>query len=391
MTKVKIVRLAMLLILSIVMLLSMNAMALADVTTAREAADGVVLITEETEDVYGFGSGFAIGESGKPVRYIVTNFHVVRDAYYDGGTITVYFSAAANSYMQSEIYWKDEKKDIAILRLPEATDLRSALVICPNKEIDLNGNFTALGYPSSSTAGNDFIKYDKSDIAITQGIISKEARIDETDVYMIDIDISEGNSGGPLVNSKGEVVGINTFSIKSDTGSANYAVMIDELVRSINRDIIPITITGTGNNMVLIIGLSICALVVIIVVVLLILIRRKSNTSKQTGTTKATVKNKFTLVGTNGYFAGRNFPLNSDLKIGRDPKRCTIIYPAEQAGISSLHCEITLAGNNVMLQDCGSSYGTFLNGEKLAARSPKTVKKGDVFYLADESNTFRVE
>ena len=57
--------------------------------SARDAADGVVLVSTD----YGRGSGFAIGKTGKPVQYIVTNYHVIRDVYEEGGTTCLLYTS----------------------------------------------------------------------------------------------------------------------------------------------------------------------------------------------------------------------------------------------------------------------------------------------------------
>ena len=216
--------------------------------TPSEARDSVVLIaaafseyvdTDGTvySNILSKGSGFAIGKPGEPISNIVTNAHVVTDAYGNkADTVNVYFSAAANKYMSAQIYVLDTKRDLCVLRLPEATTERRAMVLCRSNDIDIDDEFAALGYPTVAEKANDFIAYDQNDIVITKGGIAKQTmNSDGVNVYMIDISISSGNSGGPLVNSKGEVVGINTYSTSDKASifssqvdaSANYAVTID--------------------------------------------------------------------------------------------------------------------------------------------------------------------
>ena len=92
-----------------------------------------------------------------------------------------------------------------------------------------------------------------------------------------------------------------------------------------------------------------------------------------------------------GPMAGATFPVNGTLRIGRDPKQCQIIFPADAGGISSLHCEIQQQASGVLLVDCGSTYGTFLlNGRKLNANESVALNPGDGFYLAGNQNSFKV-
>lgn len=201
------------------------------------------------------GSGFAIGEEGKPISYIVTNAHVVVDRYAEylstnsttaktevnsrrADEVRVYFSYGSNDFMRAQIYYVNEKKDICILKLPEPTEKRKPLVLCRSEDIDMDDEFAALGFPFDSDLfmDNTGLAYNIDDITMTRGAISRKSTDrDGVQVYLVDVDIRSGNSGGPLVNSKGEVVGINTYSVYD----SKYAIVIDELLAAVNRDVVP--------------------------------------------------------------------------------------------------------------------------------------------------------
>ena len=363
------------------------------VTTARDAVDGVVLVTSESEEESSYGTGFAIGKQGEPVRYIVTNYHVVENASKEAGDIYVYFSAAANNYMIAELYWYSAGKDIAVLRLPEETTMRTPLVLCPMKDVNMDDTFTALGYPSIAMAGNDYVKFDKDDIVITRGAISKNTRINSQDVYLIDIAISDGSSGGPLVNSKGEVVGINTFGYHDSDDTANYALAIDELIYSINRNVIPVTLASDvqaqASNAIILIVCAVAAVVIITVAAIVIV--RISKKGKKNAVPKTSGQAEFVLIGMGGAMDKREIPVPATgLTIGRDGSRSSLTYSMSEPGISGLHCTVTPAGNVLLVKDEGSSYGTFYNGQKLASGSVQPVSSGECFYLAEQKNTFLV-
>lgn len=118
----------------------------------------------------------------------------------------------------------------------------------------MDDDFAALGFPSDSTLFMDGTAwaYDKDDITTTRGAISRQSTDDSgRNVYQIDVNIAAGNSGGPLVNSNGEVVGITTYSVVNTASghNTNYAVVIDELLSMINRDVVPYTLSSevSGN------------------------------------------------------------------------------------------------------------------------------------------------
>lgn len=390
----------------------------ASAATARDAADSVVMVVENFTGADGkaytaWGSGFAIGKTGQPVQYIVTNDHVIEDAFQSKGEVQVYFSAAAHKSMEAEVYWRDEAKDLAVLRLPESTTERQAMVLCPMNQVDLNDSFSALGYPVSASVKNDFPKFDIGDIAVQRGGISKETRMNQTDVYLLDLQISEGNSGGPLVNSKGQVVGINSYYIQSKanqdaaTVKSNYAIAIDELIRNVDQRVIPMTIADNGPNYtVYYIAGGAAVIVIAAVIILLVVLRgRKKRTPAAASAAQpamasvypaepaATVRTSFVQVrGMSGYFQGKAFPVSGQLKFGRDNNSCNVVFPIDQPGISGTHCMLAPEADGVYLTDLGSSYGTFLaNGTKLTPHTPVRLHPGDAFYLAGEENLFAVE
>jgi len=94
---------------------------------------------------------------------------------------------------------------------------------------------------------------------------------------------------------------------------------------------------------------------------------------------------------TSGPMMGSTYPVNGPIRVGRDPHQCQIIFPAETAGISALHCEIQPQPSGVLLIDRGSTYGTFLlSGRKLNANESVILNPGDGFYLASNQNSFNI-
>lgn len=376
------------------------------------------------ETVYMRGSGFAIGKEGGPAEYIVTNAHVVLDQTASGlssidtsGAVTynskratevsVYFSYGANEFMRAQIYMVDEAKDIAVLKLPQPTDKRTPLVICKSSDVNMNDSFAALGFPASSDAymDNTSLAFDMNDITITRGGISRQST-DQTgrSVYQIDISISGGNSGGPLVNSKGEVVGINTFSVTNTSGvSENYAICIDELLALINRDVVNYTLStesaGASNILVIIIIAAIAAIVVAVVVIAVIMTKNKKKSpvmaaAAAAGAYQAAIPSfaGATIIGMKGIMANRTFPINGNIIIGRNAQKCNIAYPVDTKGISAVHCQIRESGGRFEIIDRGSSNGTFLgSGQRLTPNVPTVLPDGTFFYLGSADQLFQIK
>lgn len=92
-----------------------------------------------------------------------------------------------------------------------------------------------------------------------------------------------------------------------------------------------------------------------------------------------------------GNLQGMTFPISSRVVFGRDPKRCSIIYPKDAKGISSVHCAAEpTADGLIILTDLGSTYGTMAGGQQLTAGKGVTLRPGDAFTLGGSENVFVV-
>jgi len=157
-----------------------------------------------TETQRALGSGFVIDKAG----YIVTNYHVIR------GAQSVQVSFSNNGSMKAEIVGSDPSTDVALLKVKASS---RAL-----KPLDL-GNSDAVGVGDQVVAiGNPF----GLERSISAGIVSALQRslpspagmtIDH--VIQTDAALNHGNSGGPLLNAQGEVIGVNSAIETGDSGS----------------------------------------------------------------------------------------------------------------------------------------------------------------------------
>lgn len=92
-----------------------------------------------------------------------------------------------------------------------------------------------------------------------------------------------------------------------------------------------------------------------------------------------------------GNLQGMTFPISSRVVFGRDPKRCSIIYPKDAKGISGVHCAAEpTADGQIILTDLGSTYGTMAGGQQLTAGKGVTLRPGDTFTLGGSENRFTV-
>jgi serine protease Do len=158
----------------------------------------------------GSGSGFLIDREG----FILTNFHVI-----DGAERITVTLADGRSY-RGEVVGTDPAIDVALLRVPDAKDLPEA-PLGNSDELRVGEWVCAIGNP---------LGYVHS---VTVGVVSFigrklfDASLD--DYIQTDAAINFGNSGGPLINSSGEVIGINS-AISSRASNIGFAVPINQAV-----------------------------------------------------------------------------------------------------------------------------------------------------------------
>lgn len=365
--------------------------------SALNSRDGVAFVVAAAEEGEATGSGFFVGSPGAKAQYLVTNNHVIKDAK----AVYVYFSAATNDYVMAKVEFADEDKDLAVLTLPEPTSKRHPLVLRLSDGVQPGEQVFALGFPAISATQSSYSSFDVEDITVTSGVISKKTSLAwaDIDAYQVDVPIHAGNSGGPLVDKNGFVLGINTFGTK-DTETVNFATLSDELVKLLKQHDIPYATVGYNawllwlGIVILIGGLGAGAYF------LRFAPEADSVPQKSAGARdlhkKPAVKKRSSPVlrGLSGKFAGQRLELGgAGITIGRDPSRCQLIYESDAAGISSSHCTVYYepSTGQFVLTDNGSSYGTFLNGgKKLEANKPVKLAPGDVFYLADGRERFAV-
>ena len=396
-----------------------------------EARQGVVLVYAtasiynedgSVEQTGATGTGWAVGKPGQPVQYIVTNGHVVEAAYaypktYSNvsGMVQVYYSAAENDFVQAEVvyYSAQEEKDIAILKLPTPTTKRSALTLRESDSVKMSETAYALGYPGDSSQRQSLPAYDLDDVTITKGIISNRVttKFSAYEAFQMDVSISPGNSGGPLVDENGQVIGINASGAADpETGlmlGMNYAILIDELTKILDQERIEYTMTNALSwvpNWFAFVFLPLGILALAGGAVLLVLSVQKGGAALASAGAGAERRSAArgrgpmgrhpALRGVTGKYAGQRFDLmKGKVIIGRDPTACNIVFDKNTPGISGRHCQVVYDPNEdcFLITDLGSSYGTFLgNGKKLTASVAEKLSAGDTFYLCDNSNRFVV-
>jgi S1-C subfamily serine protease len=168
------------------------------------------------ESVYS-GTGFLFSAKD----YVITNWHVVR------GTNNIKVKFLNGEKIKAEVALKDPQNDIAFLKLEQSPQLpASDLKIGDSANMKMGDKVFTIGYPAHFLMG-DNPKY-------TEGVVNATSGLqDDPTVFQVSVEIQPGNSGGPLFNSSGEVVGITTSSLDPKTAieafgtlpqNVNYAI-----------------------------------------------------------------------------------------------------------------------------------------------------------------------
>lgn len=399
----------------------------------RSALEGVVVVYNEFDyggDRYsGIGTGFFVGEEGTDPQYLVTNCHVVE--YYiatgkssAGGALVVFFDS--DTYEEAYVVDYNAEMDLAVLRLGAPTSLRKPLKLHIATEEMVGSPVYAIGYPTTSEAVGSISNFGTSDATVTDGTISRLVVQSGTGRRVIHTTAVThgGNSGGPLVDENGAVLGLNTFNyVDAETGQtidgSSYAVSVEELIPLLEDNRVPYEMwedTSSLPGAWIAAGAGAAVLVLVLALALVVGGRRKRQAAAQAeqqrlareSAAQAEEQRRQALEqerlrqqkspavrSLSMQHNGLRVPLDAGtITLGRNPAACQIVYQQNTPGVSKEHCTLRWDPQQqvFVLTDLKSTYGTFLmNGERLAPGRSYSLHPGDGFYLGDRVNALRVE
>lgn len=401
---------------------------------------------------FGWGTGFFVGEDGQDPMYLITNHHVIEPFLESGegelvqaetteGVLTgrskirVYYDS--DDYEEAYPVAYDEIKDLAVLKLGAATSKRTPLPLCSPTDNMVGSTIYAVGYPglAENVFADATTTWGPSDVSVTSGSISRLLTTSGTGQMRLQIDcvIRHGNSGGPLVNEDGQVLGIAVSSVSDEEDSSMYyGVNIDEVIPYLKQYDVPYVLQeagatqsssetslaeGTapaGDTIVVpesteedpkessggvpaavwvVIGVAVAA--VAGVVIFLLLQKGKKTPAQvqpvQPAPAPAPAPQKVPVLRSLAQqHNGVRIPIQGrQILIGTSQGECQVVFRPGTPGVSRRHCSISwdAATGDFILTDLGSSFGTFLeNRQKLAQGVPTRLRPGDRFYLGSPEN-----
>jgi S1-C subfamily serine protease len=199
----------------------------------RQAAPAVAnIITQAVEydfferavPVEGAGSGFVIDPRG----YVLTNNHVIEDSQ------SIQVTLGDRSRYTARLVGADPRNDIALLKIDPKNKAITALPLGDSANLQVGQSVLAIGNPFGFSG------------TLTKGVISALGRTVQTSetsaidqAIQTDAAINRGNSGGPLLNSRGEVIGINSaiYTPSGTTAGIGFAIPIN-MAKRIAQDLI---------------------------------------------------------------------------------------------------------------------------------------------------------
>jgi S1-C subfamily serine protease len=184
----------------------------------------------QTQSAQALGTGFVVDKEG----YILTNAHVVDESGQRASSVTVVFNKGGSETQRvpGQLVGVDVGSDVAVIKVDPAKAELKPLPTGDSDEVQVGETVVAIGNP----LGYDF--------SITSGIVSATGRSLEApngqtipNGIQTDAAINQGNSGGPLIDSSGKVIGINEQIASSGGGNdgLGFAVPINTAMRSLEQ------------------------------------------------------------------------------------------------------------------------------------------------------------
>ena len=238
--------------------------------TTEDPANGILQVMlayvddEGVRSYYTAGTCFLINE-----EYVITNKHIfdldtdmdpdpdvvytIRELVMDGEGLDeladndphlkLYVFANRDTNVEATVHENAQSDvlDFAALHLSEKIYGREPLVLGDSDAVQQRDDVFAYGFPADSISNKNFNT--KDDVSISSGIVSKVTVTGSVDIIEHTSQLDEGNSGGPLVNDAGEVVGINEFIVDQK----NYSIQINVIKEILDTWGIPYT-GATGGS-----------------------------------------------------------------------------------------------------------------------------------------------
>lgn len=380
-------------------------------SSVTKSDSSVVRVITIQSGGYGLGSGFVVSKN-----IVATNHHVIEG----GGKILILSKDSSGKIQRhkASIISDSPRYDLALLKV-EGLDLSP---IALSEKLPIKGSqAVTIGYPA--IADNlDQSKDSIGESTITQGIIGRviisswDGGSDTFNLIQHSAAVNTGNSGGPLLDACGRVVGVNTAKLYGKLekrGSNTIAVVqtdgiffaseIKLLASMLRQQNIKFNEASTACDLGTTIGgsnvvnygystiFSIISILTISLISLYFAIRKPKFITetytqflKRSNQPSSKHKNEeFLIFNLGGHELKRYSPklmLNKEIYIGRDSAVCEISF--DNSSVSRKHAKIIFLSKKVCVVDNNSTNGTFVNGVRNKGE-PQVLKNKDTLLIGD--------
>lgn len=397
------------------------------VNTAKDSVVRIIVLKKVKGGVKEWtGSGFVVGDG----KHVVTNFHVVDGAAYiyvlDGGTQEINRQVAT--------VLKDwESRDLSLLEVKTLKE-RTPLKLFEGSPVEETQGAWAIGFPGIVDEWDDAVhSAEKSSnntvsASVTDGKVSRVTdtalvgnATEDVKIIQHSATINGGNSGGPLVNNCGVVIGVNTLRTNDNSNVyiATHVTELSEFLKGASQKVetsnkkcdasgneegasataaanapspTPASASSLSWEMLAAVGLIVLALSG-----LAILFLRKPQPSSAVSSPAPVTASKATpvlptaaycLQGLDGYEHLR-FPLDRDsIHLGRANSLNDYAIPDDHESVSRRHASLRRENTGWLVEDENSTNGTFLNGHRLVPHRSHRLSVNDILKVGEVKFVF---
>lgn len=372
---------------------------------------------------YTTGSGFIVNSNG----YLLTNNHVIDAAsgikqqlfVVDGN------STAKKNLKNARLVWRSKKKDLAILKVDNLSN--RPVIKFAKQAPSVGDHIFAIGYPGVTT--NHRLKEERVEAVVTDGTLSVviQGGVDgiEAKVLQHSVPVNPGNSGGPLVNSCGEVIGINTQAITidnqrlihgtfyaSDASASIKALKLNNIVYERNLLVCKTAINKADEKVNYSFIVSIFGVITaIFAIIFSIRISREKvlHTISETYTQyirrtgsddKETVEIEELSNKVSPHIEEKTWTLSGKIQTTKEPLELVLTekellegiilgrsrqlcdYSIPESKLSRRHIRLSHQDKGILIEDLNSSHGTYINKQRVKPNKPQVLNIGDVLNLS---------
>lgn len=345
--------------------------------------DSVIrLAIVKNSQILSTGSAFSVNEAQ---GIFVTNYHVADDAITKGMQLMALESMNPKKWHPAKILSHSKLKDLAIIQVDWH---KKALILGNDNKVHKSSKMYSIGFPGNADVRNISYANDFVESKITDGIISAPRTLTNNGGavkhFQHNVTINAGNSGGPLVNLCGELIGVNVLGVTKGQG-VFFAITVNELKAELNHANVAFETSNKAcqntNVLYFVIPLVIIALVVLLFLYFRLVKKTQDGTHINSAFIERLVKSKIAKMQQIPAVAKAKsndktlaievveldknshkkyqLPLNKEIIVGRAKNKTHICI--DNSYLSKKHAVLLFKDNKLLIKDLNSKNHTIID------------------------------